>query len=370
MNIPQGDYGVRELCRTILETPNEILFENLHVHQIKIFLFLTSVEEWPTLFESYQSSDYGSTLKISKNFYNRAGQEREAVFYAAEWQDGLILVITGAVEDGIRQTLDVTVNEYDDLEPMPIFPADFQEMNDYVISSYEDMGISEFKAVRQPDLADAEIRPEVEDRIVEYYGSDGRISLDEFRQYYGVVPIRVQYLHDNIEFKMDADGKFTLTTINDDTFNLFFDLIERVVEHIIEIQEISENIRFRTETRQSGDLDVPVPRLTSGQVRLTRDFNLLLAEHFMEHLSSQEVSPYTFSDVTKQAGSLDLSARVTDERRKSHFNVSATEEAITIVPRKNCAWGSILQFYHLFTQSVDEGAELRLQSGPGGPPAG
>jgi hypothetical protein len=245
---------------------------------------------------------------------------------------------------------------------MPIFPPDFQEMNDYILQNYPEMGITDFKSVSQPDLVESEIRPEVKDRTVEYAASDGRQAIEEMEEYYGVVPVRVEYQQSDLQFKMDTDGKFTLSTINDKTFNLFFKLIEEVVGHIVNVQEVSEEIRFHTETRGPGETGVEVPRLESGQIRFNRDFNLLMAEHFMEHVSNQDARSYTFSDVTKQAGSLDLSARVTDEYRGSHFNISASEDSMTIIPKQSCTWGSILKFYHLFTQSVDEQSRLRLFS--------
>jgi hypothetical protein len=360
MKIPQGQYNIRELCRTILDTGESTLFQDLHYHQIKTFLYLTSNDDWISFFDDYDQEDYGDVVKLTKEYRNRVGDKQEAVFYAGEHPDNVLMIFTGAVEDAIRQTLEVTESTYGGIEPMPIFPADFQKMNQYILSNYPDIDITEFKAVSQPDLAKAEIRPEIDDRVIEYKAADGRESLKEFREYYGVVPVRVQYEHRLLQFKMDTDGKFTITTINEDTFNLFFELVEQVVEHILNVQEVSESIRFRTETRRSGELDVQVPRMNSGQIQFTRDFNLLMAEHFMEHVSEREGVRYTFSDIQKQAGSLDLSARVTDEYHDSHFNISATEDAMTIVPKRNCTWGSILKFYHLFAQTVDEQSRLEL----------
>lgn len=362
MNVPQGNYDVREFCEAILDTSEARLFENLHVHQIKVFLYLTSTDDWLTFFDGYEKDDYGDVVKLTKEYRNRVGDMRDAVLYVTEHPDDVLMVFTGAVEDAIRQTLEATESTYSGIEPMPIFPADFQEMNDYILSNYSDMEISDFKSVSQPDLAEADIRPEVQNRTIEYGATDGREAMAEMRRYYGVVPVRVQYEHTDLQFKMDTEGKFTLSTVNDQTFNLFFELIEQVIDHILDVQEVSEKIRFQTETRRSGELDLQVPRLKSGQIQFNKDFNLLMAEHFIEYLSDRETSPYTFSDVNKQAGSLDLSARVTDENRNSHFNISASEESMTIVPKRDCTWGSILQFYHLFTQTVDENSRLKLFS--------
>jgi hypothetical protein len=360
MNIPEGDYDIREFCETLLETPESQVFEDLHYHQVKVFLFLTSTDDWQQFFSNYEMEDYGEVSKLTHEFRTRAGEIEEATFYAGYYQDDILMVFTGAVEDAIEQTLEATEANASGISSMPIFPPDFQEMNEYVLSQYEDIKITSFKARRQPDLVDAEIRPDVEEREIEYKADDGRQTLKEFREYYGVVPERVEYEHDELNFKMDATGKFTHSSINHRTFNLFFNLIEEVIERILDIQEVSEQIRFRTETRRSGELDIAVPRLSSGQIEFTRTFNLLMAEEFMQRISARDGAPYTFSDVNKQAGSLDLSARVTDEERNAHFNISATEDAMTIIPKRDCSWKSILKFYYYFTQTVDQYSRLRL----------
>lgn len=362
MKVPPGDYDLESFCEAILNTSEANIFEDLHVHQIKIIPILKASEDWVECFEDYESEKFGEVIKLSKSYQTRVGETREAVFFAGEYGDRILMILTGAVEDAIRQTLDVTQTHESDIEPMPIFPADFQEMNDYILSSYPDMKISEFKAIRHPELTDAEIRPEIEEREIEYRAIDGRETLKEFGEYYGVVPVRVQYKHENIQFKMDTDGKFTLSSINDQTFNLFFELIERVVDEIIRIQEVTENIRFRTETRRSGEVDIQVPRLSSGRIQFEQEFDLLTAEQFMNYLSDHDTHPYTFSDMNKQAGSLDLSARVTDERRGSQFNISSSADAMTIIPKQNCSWGSIMKFYHHFSQAVDNQSQLKLFS--------
>lgn len=360
MKIPSGEYDVRGFCRRLLDRPEDEVFANLHYHQVKVFLYLTSTDDWEQFFANYEMEDYGDITKLTHEYQTRSGEIDEATFYAGYYDDDVLMVFTGAVEDAIKQTLEETEKSTEALSSMPIFPPDFQDMNQYVLQQNEEMKIVDFKARRQPDLVGAEIRPEVEEREIEYKADDGRKALSEFREYYGVVPERVEYEHEQLNFKMDTTGKFTLISLNEDTFNLFFDLIEQVLGHILNIQEVSEQIRFRTETRRSGDLDVAVPRLSSGKIDFTRKFNLLMAEEFMQRISARDDAQYTFSDVNKQAGSLDLSARVTDEEQNSHFNISATEDAMTIIPKQGCSWKSLLKFYYFFTQTVDQHSQLRL----------
>lgn len=359
MHVPQGDYSLEEFCETILRYDQEHLFDGFHFNHIKTYFYLTEDEDWLQYFSDYDQAEYGEVTKLTQSYTKRSGEMGEAVFFATYYQNELVMVFTASTENAVDQTIARTVVDSNALVEMPIVPSDFQKMHNRVLEEYEDTKITEFKSRRIPDLADADIRPDY-DRTIEYKGDDGRQTLNEFRQYYGVVPVRIQYESEDIAFKMDTSGKFTLKEINDQTFTLLFKLVEEVMEHVLEIQEVSERIRFRTEQRESGNLNIEIPNVTAGEINFEKSFNLLMAEEFMVRASNRDDVQFTFTDVSKQAGSLDFSATVTDEARNAFFNISATEESMAIVPKHNCSSPSILQFYQIFTQTVDEAAKIAL----------
>jgi hypothetical protein len=84
------------------------------------------------------------------------------------------------------------------------------------------------------------------------------------------------------------------------------------------------------------------------------------AENFIKGTKNSDDLNFSFADVTKQAGSLDFSAQVTDENRGSMFNVSATEDAMRIVPRHDCSFPSLVEFYLAVIQMLDGGAKMNL----------
>lgn len=360
MHVPRDDYTLESFCKAILDQEESSLFEGLHYNHIKTYFYLTDDDDWFTHFsEDYTHEDYGEITKLVKSYVKRSGEYGEATFYAHYFQDDLLMVFTAATEEAVSQTLEMTVTGSSSLAEMPIVPPDFQQMNQHVLEEYEDVDITEFKSLRIPDLADAEIRPEY-DRTIEYKGRDGRQTLKEFRQYYGVVPVRLQYEHEDIEFKMDSSGKFTLKKVNEKTFNLLFELVEEVLDHVLDIQEVTQEIRFRTEQRQSGNLEIAVSDVTAGEIDFEKSFNLLMAEEFIQNTGQRDDAHFSFTDVSKQAGSLDFSATVTDERRNAYFNISATENSMTIIPKRNCSFPTLIEFYKLFTQSVDQAATITL----------
>lgn len=360
MHIPQADYDIHGFCEAIFTADQSRLFDGFHYNHVKTYLYTTEADDWLQFFgDEYQQEGYGDITKLTASFTKRSGEIREAVFYVAYFEDDLLMVFTAATENAIDQTIERTVLESNAIVEIPIVPSDFQKMHRRVLEEHEDTNISEFKSRRIPDLADAEIRPDY-DRVIEYKGADGRQALKEFEQYYGVVPTRIQYESTEIKFKMDTSGKFTLKRVNGQTFNLLFRLVEEVMEHVLDIQDVSERIRFRTESRQSGDINIQIPNITAGEIEFNKEFNRLMAEEFMERAANQDQIPFSFTDVSLQAGSLDFSATVTDEARNAFFNISATENSMTIVPKHNCASPSIIQFFQLVTHTVDESADITL----------
>lgn len=359
MHIPEGEYTLTEFCEIILDSPKRVL-EGYHYNQIKSFVYLSD-EGWEDhLSQHYETESLGGITKLVGKYINRRGAEQPAKFYVGEYVPNIQMVLTAETEEAIRQAMSPVFEESDHLSPMPIMIEDFQRMNDIVLSEYEDMRISEFKSKRVPGLADARIRPDVEDREIEYRGIDGRDRLEDFREEYGVVPTRIKYEHENVSLKIDSSGKFTLLSVNSESFNILFELLKEIVENVLELREVARKIKFQTREVQPGNLKIRVPEVSSGEIQFDQEITLMKTENFVEGTKASPDLEFSFSDVTKQAGSLDFSAQVADERRNSLFNVSATEESMRIVPKENCTFPSLVEFYLAVIQLLDGGARMRL----------
>lgn len=359
MHIPDDDYTLTEFCQEIIDSSHKVL-EGYHYNQIKSFVYLSD-EGWKEyLAEHFEIESLGEMTKLVGKYINRRGAEQPATFYIGEYEPNIQMVLTAETEEAIRQAMSPVFEESDHLSPMPIMIEDFQRMNDIVLSRYDDMRISEFKSKRVPGLADARVRPDVEDREIEYRGIDGRDRLDDFRDEYGVVPTRIKYEHENVSIKIDTSGKFTLLSVNTESFNILFDLLREVVENVLELRDVARNIKFQKKEVQPGNVKITVPEVSSGEIQFDQEITLMKAENFVAGTKASPDLEFTFSDITKQAGSLDFSAQVADERRNSLFNVSATGESMRIIPKQNCTFPSIVEFYLAVIQMLDGGARIHL----------
>lgn len=358
MHIPGSQYNLKEFCRVIFDSPESVL-EGYHGQRIKSFLYLSDDGWRDYLDQHYETEELGGITKFVGEYTNRKGADQPAKFYVGEYKDDLQMVLTAETEEAIRQALRPVSEHSDCLSPMPIMTEDFQTMNEIVLSSYEDMRISEFKSKRVPSLADARTRPDV-DREIGYKGIDGRDRLNEFRDEYGVVPTRIQYEHENVSIRIDTSGKFTLETVNQESFNILFDLLSEVVVNVLKLLDVANQIKFEKREVEPGNLKIQVPEVSSGEIDFDHPVTLMQAESFIKGTKNSDDLNFSFTDVTKQAGSLDFSAQVTDENRGSLFNVSATEKSMRIVPKHNCSFPSLVEFYLAVIQMLDGGAKMKL----------
>lgn len=358
MHIPEGQYDLKEFCRVIFDSPDSVL-AGYHGQRIKSFLYLSEDGWRDYLDEHYETEELGGITKFVGEYRNRKGAEQPAKFYVGKYKDDLQMVVTAETEEAIRQALRPVSEHSDCLSPMPIMAEDFQTMNEIVLSSYEDMRISEFKSKRVPSLADARTRPDV-DREIEYKGIDGRDRLDEFREEYGVVPTRIQYEHQNVSIRIDTSGKFTLETVNQESFNILFELLSEVVVNVLELLDVANQIKFEKREVEPGNVKLEVPEVSSGEIDFDHPVTLMQAESFISATRDSDDLNFSFADVTKEAGSLDFSAQVTDENRGSLFNVSATEQSMRIVPKHDCSFPSLIEFFLAVIQLLDGGAKMRL----------
>jgi hypothetical protein len=360
MHVDPGNYDFKGFCREICDSQAEA-FSGYHYNQVKAFFYVAE-EGWnPNFSDRFDTTNFGDITRLTTQFENRKGAEERAVFFVGPYgeDDELISVLTAETEEAIKQVLLPALNSRGDISPMPILTEDFQRMNQIVLGEYPDMRVTEFKSERIPDLADAQVRPSVQ-RTVEYKGRDGREAAEEFKQRYGVVPVRVQYEKQDIELRVDTSGKFTLKKVNQSNFNLLFEVIEEVVESVLELKELTQKIRFKQEEVNSGNLSISVPKIEAGEVDFDREFTRVLAEDFVEGTRQNDRVDFSFTDVKMEAGSLDFSAQVSDERRDSFFNISATSDGLKIVPERGCSFPSLIEFYLCILQTVDAGAEMDL----------
>lgn len=363
MIINEGKYTLKSFCNHLIENSNN-LFEDVLRNQLKIILLLTETDNWKDYFIRdeiegcfKETSEMGDITKLEKEYLDSRGDTKIADYYATYYNNSILILFTAVTEEGIEKTLNPIVEKRPGICKMYIYPQNFEGIKDFILSNKENANILSFKAFRKPDVIKGEIRPEITDREISYKGRDGKETLKEFRKYYGVIPTRMEFEIENCHLKIEDDGRFLIYTINEDTFNLIFELVELILIEILNIKNISQKIRFKLIKKQSGELELEIPEINAGEISLSYKINASIVEDMIENIKT-----FSFVDVSIKEGSLSFSISVIDEFKQSVFNLSGSEDTIVIIPKYKSYFDSFMRFYHYFTENIDENSVLSLYS--------
>lgn len=361
MIIDKKEYTLKSFCDYLIEN-SENLFEDVLRTQLKIILLLTDTDNWKeyliggNIGDNFKESfKMGDIIKLESRYRDSKGEVKIADYYANYYNDSILILFTAVTEEGIKETLDPIIEKRHGICKMYIYPKNFEMIKDFILTEKRDANILSFKAFRKPEIVKGEIRPEITERIIDYKGRDGKETLKEFRKYYGVIPSRLEFEIENSHFKIEDDGRFLLYTINEETFNLIFDIIELILKEILNIKNISQKIRFNLINKESGRLQIEIPEITAGKIVLSYKFNALVVEDMIKNMPD-----FSFIDVNIKEGSLSFSMSVIDEFKLSVFNLSGSEDSITIISKYKPYFDSFMRFYYHFTENIDEKSTFSL----------
>ena len=361
MIIIEKEYTLQSFCDYLINE-KENLFEDVLRNQLKIILLLTDTNDWKEyLIEDglggsfKETSKMGDITKLERTYRDSKGGLKTADYYANFYNNSILILFTAVTEEGIKETLDPIIEKRHGICKMYMYPKNFENIKDFILTDKRDANILSFKALRKPEIVKGEIRPEITDRIIDYKGRDGKETLKEFRKYYGVIPSRLEFEIENSHFKIEDDGRFLLYTINEETFNLIFDIVELILKEILKIKHISQKIRFNLINKESGTLKIEIPEIKAGKISMSYRLNALIVEDMI-----QSIPDFSFIDVNIKEGSLSFSMSVIDELKSSVFNLSGSENSITIISKYKPYFDSFMRFYYHFTENIDENSTLSL----------
>lgn len=361
MIIDEKEYTLISFCDYLIENSKN-LFDDVLRTQLKIILLLTDTGNWKEYLigddlggNFRESFKMGDIIKIERRYRDSKGEEKIADYYANYYNDSILILFTAVTEEGIKETLDPIIEKRHGICKMYIYPKVFEMIKDFILTEKTNANILSFKAFRKPEIVEGEIRPEITDRIIDYKGRDGKETLKEFRKYYGVIPSRLEFEIENSHFKIEDEGRFLLYTINEETFNLIFEIIELILKEILKIKDISQKIRFNLINKKSGKLRIEIPEINAGKITLSYKLNALIVEDMIKNMPK-----FSFIDVNIKEGSLSFSMSVIDELKLSVFNLSGSEDSITIISKYKPYFDSFMRFYYHFTENIDENSTLSL----------
>jgi hypothetical protein len=351
MKVPQKDYDLDSFIQYILDHWDEIEHEEGSREELKAICILTSRLDWVESFlvrGKKNVKQFGALFEISLPYIDKFEDDKEAIYYAYyDHEKNLVIFFTSTdLTEGFRKTAEKIIKKTPNLWNLWIRPALFDNIETLILANHPEEQISYFSANRRfSSLIPCQIRSNF-DRSIQYRGKDGSETLREFKYYYGVLPNVVEYTMDDIVLRVNAEGIFTLKTINRQTVDLFREILDKIIEETLDLMKTAEDLRFSSERFETERKILMIPCVEPGEIQMEAKLTM---EDAKEMLRSMEERGFSAIDALIDEGSLSLSATVVDSDKGSVFDISASESKITLIPKYRTSFDSFLRFFAFIT---------------------
>lgn len=341
-----------DFCGYFIENRDSILSEYIR-KELKAYLHLVN-RPWESFFPDFTFDKRGdiTTLMVTS-----PKSEKEAVdlYWAFEWNEDITLVFTLATKGDYENTLQRKIRKKRGITEAWIKPSICRKIQEFILERHPATQIGYFVAKRKErDLTPCEHRPQFSRRF-SYTGDDGRYVLDEIQHLYGVLPTSISYeVKSDLKLKVYEEGLIILRTINKESFELLFKILEMISEEIHESSLVARQMDTDIKLVDLEGGQISVPEVLAGEIHLpTNKLDTGTVEDFME-----KADGFSFLDVVNEEGSLAFSATVIDDDKGSVFGLSASEDTIRLVPRYRPTFETFLRFCRQVAETIDEDAVL------------
>lgn len=270
-------------------------------------------------------------------------------------KNSLLVLFTTANKQIIERTfLNKVVQRVNGFYYSWISPSTLQSIKERIFKKYPSSKITYFIVKRKPTYKfQARVRP-YENRTIEYSGSDGKDTLEEFRQIYGMLPHLIEFhIPDKIRFRIDIRGIFSFQegdiSFLDETFNFASNII-LAAKRILDQSKLN-----LVEIKKNGKSFI-VPDVEQWSIRFSHPIFYEEVGTILKNLS--EEAKFSAIDNFVEKGSLFWSATIVDAVKNSIFTIKANGERLFVLPKYNKSFDSFLRFFEFFAENVDSEAVI------------
>jgi hypothetical protein len=274
---------------------------------------------------------------------------------------GLLLCFTTDTLEEAGRTMDRFVNHTNGIFPLWIHPITFDKIRREIQSKNPDSIISEFHAHRYKMNGEDVIRPNYEERYFKYMADDGRFTLDELSKAYGVLPTSILFNILNVcKFRITNMGRFAFAHGD---LDFLFNIINEVLAKVLETKALIEKAKIEFIPVNMGKKEVKLPKVIPVDIVFSREIDFSEVERLVDNMSGEDFN-FEIFDMLLMPGSIHLSGTIVDRNKNIGFNITGNSEKITLSPRKDTNFDSMMQFYKMITERLDLKAEIRASTIP------
>jgi hypothetical protein len=328
---------------------------NTVIHNANIVATISSFSSFDSFIEGLKISGFkierifGRLIVICQN--DRDKKIRYLSFFDDQ-NNAPLFITTAKKTNQIPETLFRFIYSSFNISHLWIPPKIMKDIKDELIEKNPELIISYFSAIRNRNIdIPAEYRPQV-NRSIQYYGLDGKETLNELEYYYGILPKILDIkLPSGVSFRIDNKG---IITFKYGSFTKIFEIIENVIQRLEEVREaIGESSYSVNQAGISNQFRTIVQK--PWRIHLKKKIGCDEYADIRNQFDSDEWN-FTILEETVISKSFFLSARVIDGYSGSLFDITSNGDIIDYYPVKQVDIGSSLRFFEFVLENIDNTA--------------
>lgn len=349
MKLMQDNYSYESL----LNNCDKISGGNKRLQIITILFNPENNEEIIKIFKdngfSVDNKNFGGVIELSKKYYLYKDL-REVFYYLIrhpEYPEIYFLFTFNTIMD-IYTTLFGRINSIPEIYHLWLPPRYFDKLRNAILK-IEGSYITYFHG-KKIDIGKQECKRPRFSRDIKYKGDDAKLSSEELRFEYGVLPQAIEFvIPSKLNFKVNKNGYYTLIAGNtrefiDTIINKFINLVMR---------DNKEIEKAKYEIKKEKGIEI----LESEEVffEIEKEIAFEEFEEFLKIMEGEGFSPY---NKTLRKGSVIFSSNIVDEKKGNIFSLTSNGKQFTVIPKYRSSFVSIVRFYRFLIEKIDQMAKV------------
>lgn len=287
---------------------------------------------------------YTSYYKLKKKFH-------VYLYMYQHPETGTPIIFTLNSYDDFRRTSKRMIEKTEDLYTLWIRPNEMAKLREEILDAegirltgfnYDTFGKDEHKGERRPGYK----------RKGSHDSEDAEHVLEEWKLEYGISPTQLRFdLPTKGEFHFSNDGEFVLT--EGDTRFLYEEVVESALSKAYPLNETVQS----SEIKVTNERGIDQIEERSLEMTIKDTLNYEDVDSFVSAMKQDDFYPYSYQEAP---GSLLLSGRIMDEQNGGMISVSTDGETMTILPRYESGFDSLMRFYRFVVEQVDPNTSIKL----------
>ena len=253
--------------------------------------------------------------------------------------------------DGFHRTADRMISETEGIYNMWFPPNAMTTLKDRILAEEGSRLIAfEGEKFGREQKYEEERRPGTP-REGEYRAPDAAETLEERKKEYGITPTHLYFEWPTKgDFHFRDEGEFVLTRGDPEFF--FNEVVTPGLEDIEPLNTAFKASDLNIVTRQ-GVQQIEKEAL---EIKLASPLEYEEADDLIDQMKNEGFYPYSYQAAE---GSLLLNGRIVDESNGGMISLSTDGEILSILPRYESGFDSLLRFYRFVVEQVDADASVK-----------